>query len=85
MFDAPAYSPAQVADRFAVGVHVVLAWIKSGNLLAINVASANRQRPRWRITAEAVEIFEARHAARPISPKQHRQRARPDSRVIQFV
>lgn len=54
----------EIATRFAVTKEVVLRWIKSGDLTAINVSSGGRA-PRYRVSPEAVEAFVAsRHTGR---------------------
>jgi hypothetical protein len=56
----PTYSVKDLAARYNVSELVVLKWIKSGALAAINVNSVmGLQRPRYRITAAALEAFEA--------------------------
>jgi excisionase family DNA binding protein len=53
-------SPKEYAKRLGVSETKVLAWIRAGELAAINVAANLKNRPRYRITAEAREAFEAR-------------------------
>ncbi len=63
---ARSYSVAQVAERYVVNATKVGAWIKAGELKAINVAlDARGERARWRITPEALSEFEAARAAVP--------------------
>jgi transposase len=61
-----------IADRFGVTLHVVLAWIARGELRAVNVAvSLTARRPTWRIAEEAVRDFErlrSPHAAMKTKP-----------------
>lgn len=59
---------ADVARRYRVGEDKVLAWIKRGELTAINTASALCVRPRWVIPAEALVAFERRRTGGP-TPK----------------
>lgn len=54
-----AITPKQFAERFGCCVHTVLALIRSGELIAVNVGRKGGQRPRWRITPEAIEQFES--------------------------
>ena len=57
-------SPAEIAERYHVGLNKVLEWIRTGELVAINVArSADTQRPRWRVPIEALADFERRRSA----------------------
>lgn len=52
-------STGELALRYGVAREKVHHWIDSGELRALNVASNPRgQRPRWRITLEAVAAFE---------------------------
>jgi transposase len=48
-----------VAERYGVGQHTVLGWIRRGELTAVNVARTQAGPPRWRITPQALEAFEA--------------------------
>lgn len=76
-------TPKQLADRYGVGVPVVLAWIRTGQLPALNVSrSASAKRATWRITAAAVAAFEAARAARPV-PAVRRKRKQVAG-VIEF-
>jgi excisionase family DNA binding protein len=48
-----------VCERFVVTEHTVLAWIRSGELRAVNVGRApEAKKPRWRITQAALDAFE---------------------------
>jgi len=76
--------PADVAQRLDVDVHAVLAWIKRGELRAINTAAkVDGKRPRWRISPTDLTIFEGRRAAGPAPQVTHRRR-RTDANVISF-
>jgi len=70
------YTVAEVASRYRVGEDKVRAWIRRGELAAVNVASALCGRPQFRITAEALTAFERRRCAAP-PPKPARQRRCP--------
>lgn len=59
------YSPPQVARRQQRKPESVIADIKSGRLGAFNIASPGSKRPRYRITAEALEAFERSLAVVP--------------------
>lgn len=73
---SPKLTPAEVAALYRVGTANVLHWISSGALPAVNT-SRGTQRPRWRISREALEQFERRRAAKP-RPKAARRRRRPE-------
>lgn len=79
---AAAYSVADVARRFDVGAATVLAWIRSGELLAVNVSrSARSKKPRFRVSEAALLAFEAARMPTPPAPHTRRQRA---SNVVEF-
>ena len=83
MNDAETYLPKDLAQRYRVKMEIVLGWIKSGDLSAINVASADSSRPRCDITPEAIDAFEAGRASRP-PPRARRTRRRAPTDVIEF-
>jgi hypothetical protein len=56
-------TPRELARRWGVHVDKVLTFIRSGRLLAFNVASSRSTRPRYRISDEAVRAFEVEQAA----------------------
>ena len=51
------------AKRLRIRPETIREWIKSGELKAINVASADSIRPKWRISQEAIDDFEARRSS----------------------
>ncbi len=74
------YTISQVADRYGVGTHTVLAWIRSGELRAVQCGRRiDSRKPRWRITAEAIKEFELLRSAAPPQPRT-RRRKRQDPR-----
>lgn len=77
------YSVKQVAQRYHVGEHTVLGWIEAEELAAVNVARSRATRPRWRITAEALQAFELLRSATPKAPTSAKRRKRTEG-VIQF-
>ena len=58
-------SPPALAKRYGVKPAKVLAWIASGELVAINTAERSTGRPRWQISPEAIADFERRRSSRP--------------------
>jgi hypothetical protein len=66
--------PRQVAEQLVVAPEKILALIESGELLAVNVASAGSSRPRWRISQEAFDQFLQRRQNRPPAPRVQRRR-----------
>jgi excisionase family DNA binding protein len=70
------YTVAEVAARYRVGEDKVRAWVRRGELEAVNVAAALCGRPQLRITPEALAAFEARRsAAPPPMPARRRRRS----------
>ena len=57
-------TPNQLAQRYGVSAHKVIAWIYSGELRAIDVASADSSKPRYRILPEDMAAFEASRATK---------------------
>lgn len=70
-----AFTVAQIADRWFVKQHVVLALIAAGELKALNVAAPGAKRPHWRIMPVALDDFEARRTAVPevAAPKRRKK------------
>ena len=79
---SPALTVKQVAERYGVGEHTVLGWIKRAELRAIDVSRRLGGRPQWRITPEALEAFELLRMATPPPPRSRRRRRQPE--VIEF-
>ena len=69
------FTVRDVAARYRVGEDKVRAWIKRGELSAINAASSFCGRALLRITPEALAAFERRRSAAP-PPKPQRRRRR---------
>jgi hypothetical protein len=76
-------TPPKVACELGVDVHAILAWIKAGELRAVNLAAnANGKRPRWKISPSDLEAFLARRASQaPTTPVRRR---RKQEGVIKF-
>jgi excisionase family DNA binding protein len=76
-------TPPEIAKHLRVSSDKDLAWIRSGELRAVNVATRLGGRPRYKVQVSELEAFEARRAAvtekRPI-----RRRARRDERIIEY-
>jgi excisionase family DNA binding protein len=76
-------SVRDVCERYSVSEHTVLGWIRSGELRAINVGRRlGAKKPRWRITAEALEAFEILRT--PTSPPPRPKRRKRPADVIEF-
>jgi excisionase family DNA binding protein len=77
--DSAMLTPPQVAKRYGVSADTVRRWITSGNLRAVNVGEG-KQRPRHRVSAEALKDFDAKRPPRvaPKAPPQRRRRRQVD-------
>jgi excisionase family DNA binding protein len=79
----PPYTVRDLCERYGVGAGTVLAWIASREMQAINISRRpGSKKPRWRITAEALEAFELRRTANPPAPRVRRRRRPAD--VVEF-
>lgn len=63
----------EVARRYRVSEDKVRAWIRSGELRAINTAAVACGKSRWVIPPEALPEFERRRAAGPTHPAPRRR------------
>lgn len=73
--DKAAYTPPQIAQRYGIKPDKVIAWIKAGELRAINVAERATGRPRYRIALADLLAFEERRTARPpVKPLRHQHK-----------
>jgi hypothetical protein len=68
------FTVADVAARYRVSPDKVRAWIKKGELSAINTASSLSGRAQLRITPEALAAFERCRTASPPPKPQRRRR-----------
>jgi len=77
-------TPPQLAKRLGVKRDKVRDWIKSGQLLATNVAKRPGGRPRYRIREDDVREFERKRkgGASPAPPRKRRKKS--DDGVIEF-
>lgn len=79
------HSVDDVARRYAVGQKTVLEWIRAGDLLAVDVSRSTRaKKKRLRITAAALEAFEAARTTAPAPQAVTRRRSQANDGVIQF-
>jgi len=75
-----ALTVADVAEKVGTSESIILAHIHAGRLVAVNIGLGS-QRPRWRLTQEAVTNFlESRAAPRP----EPRRRRKATVGVIEF-
>jgi excisionase family DNA binding protein len=76
-------SVRDLCERYGVTEHTVLGWIRSGELRAVNVGrKPGAKKPRWRITQEALELFEQLRTPAPPLPRTRRKKRPAD--VIEF-
>lgn len=76
-------SPAELAKRYSVKVDKIHQFIRSGELVAINVASSLSGRPRWRIPLDTLEAFENRRLSKsPVKPPHRRSAPKP---LVEYV
>lgn len=68
-------TPPKVARRYCVAPETVLAWIRSGELHAIDVARRGCRRPRYRISEADLVEFEASRAVQPPAQPVRRRRS----------
>ncbi len=66
-------TPPQLARELQVTPEKVIAWIRSGELRAVNVALHAGGRPRWVIDRQDIAAFEASRASKP-TPRPRRRR-----------
>jgi hypothetical protein len=69
------YSVAELAERWRIGQDKVLAFIRKGDLVAVNVAAHTSGRPQWRVTPEEVARFESKRTSAPPPKPTRRKRA----------
>lgn len=74
------FTVPEVAERLKLSTDAVLALVHAGKLAASNVGLGT-QRPRWRITAEALDQFLAERSAPKRIPRRPRKRT---AKVTEF-
>jgi hypothetical protein len=75
---APGFTVADIAARYRVGPDKVRAWIRSGELAAINTSASLCRRARFVVTAEALERFESRRTVTPPPKQKCRRRSKQE-------
>jgi hypothetical protein len=76
-------TPPEVAKLFGVEPGKIIAWIKAGELRAINGATRRGDRPRYLIDLDDIAAFERSRAVVP-PPAPVQRRRRPASDVVEF-
>ncbi|MBC7854564.1 MAG: helix-turn-helix domain-containing protein [Pirellulaceae bacterium] len=73
----------KVAEELGIDSGKVLAWIHSGELIAVDVAERRGGRARWRISQVELDAFLQRRQSRPPVPAARPRRKLPA--VEEFV
>ena len=76
-------TPPELAKRYGVEPSKIIAWIKAGELRAVNIATRSTGRPRYIIDEEDVAVFESRREAKPPVTSARRPR-RPAGQPREF-
>lgn len=76
-------SVSDIARSRGVNESKVIAWIKSGELRAVNMATCAGRLPRWRISPADLEAFDAAREAVPQAPVTRRPR-RKAGHVVEY-
>jgi hypothetical protein len=79
-------TPPELAQMWGIGADKVLAWIKSGELRAVNIASGLKNRRRWVIDQADIIEFERKRSstANVVTATATRQRKRKDETVGEY-
>ena len=76
-------TPPEVAQELRVRESKIPEWIRTGELIAVDVSERPGGRPRWRIRREDLDDFLRRRQSQPPTPKPIRRRRR-DLNAIKF-
>jgi len=82
MTTSTTFTPEQIAQRYGISPDKVRGWIVRGELAAVNVVARLGGKPRWRISAEALEQFERARAPVPVVKVERRRKSKEG--VIEF-
>jgi hypothetical protein len=74
-------TPPQIAEQWGISPEKVIAWIRRGELRAINVAERRSGRPRYVVDIDDLEAFEG---SRMVSPPARTVRRRRAAKVFEF-
>ena len=77
-------TPPGLAAQWGVSNDKILAWIKSGELRAIDASTRRGGRPRYLIDVADIAQFEVNRAVKPPDPKSIKRRQRDRDGVIKF-
>jgi hypothetical protein len=81
---ADSWTPSRLATRWGVSIDKPLAWIRAGQLHAINIASKQTGKPRWIVTPEALAVFEAARSSTATVAVRPIRRRRQTAGVIEY-
>jgi hypothetical protein len=68
------YTTADIARRYRVGEDKVRAWIKTGELVAVNTSATICGKPRYVVTPDSLATFEQKRATNPPPKPKRKQR-----------
>lgn len=71
-----AKSVREVAELLGITQHAVLALIRNGDIVAVNVSVKATGRPRWKILPDALEGFLLRRASKGLPQRRRRRKRR---------
>jgi excisionase family DNA binding protein len=75
-----------IAELYGISQEKVLGWIHAGELRGVNVAARGGSRPRWRVSRENLETFEAARSSGSPPRRKPRQPRKPQSAdLIQII
>lgn len=78
-------TPGAVAKLYKVRPDTVLGWIRSGLMPATNMARAEANRERWRVSQEDLAEFRKRRAAQPVAKPAPARRRQSAGQVTEYV
>lgn len=80
------FTPPQLAASRRLRLGKVLSWIHSGQLAAVNCAENVGGRPRWRISQQALDAFDAARSNRNqvAAPMARRQRKASTAEITEY-
>jgi hypothetical protein len=84
---AESFTVPELAEREHIGQSKLRAWIESGELLAVNLATRRGSRPRWHVSRESWDAFKlARsNAGLARARRRHRSQRFTPAHVTQYI
>lgn len=70
------YAPREIAEARGLDVDVVRSWITSGQLPAVDCPKTRGGKPRWRVSAGDLAIFDAARRSKTEGPMPRIRRRR---------